>query len=74
MPNAFRRVLKWGARKGTKSSKMFGKEHAARKRGIWSMTELAKQIPCSVPSLYFAIERPSRYSRVYARIRELTGL
>lgn len=47
---------------------------AARVRGIWSMTELARRIPCSVPSLYFAIERPTRYGRVYRRIKELTGL
>jgi len=47
---------------------------ACVKRGLGTITELAKQVPCSLTSIYFAMERPSRYPRVFARIRELTGL
>lgn len=46
---------------------------SARANGIWSFKELARRVPCSVTSIYFAIERPSRYPRVRARIKELTG-
>jgi len=48
--------------------------NAARKAGIWNFRELARRVPCSVTSIYLAIERPSRYPRVHAKIMELTGL
>ena len=47
---------------------------AAIPRGIPTITELARRVPCSIPSIYFALERPSRFSRVRRRIKELTGL
>ena len=39
-----------------------------RIRGI---TGLAKLVPCSREAVYFAIERPGRYGRVYQRIEEI---
>ena len=39
--------------------------------GIGTITKLASLVPCSTPVIYFAIERPTRYSRVYSRILEI---
>ena len=39
--------------------------------GIFSIAELARQVPCARVSIYFAIERPSRFPKVTSRIKEL---
>lgn len=39
--------------------------------GILTVQELADKIGCSRESIYFAIERPTRYSRVYSKIQEV---
>ena len=43
----------------------------AAKVEIFSIAELARRVPCSVPSIYFAIERPSRFGRVTRRLEEI---
>ena len=45
----------------------------AAAKGIFSISELARQIKCSRESIYFAIERPGRYPKVTARIEQLLG-
>jgi len=47
---------------------------AAKKKGIRSISELARKARCSREAVYFAIERPSRYPRVFATLRRLTDL
>ncbi len=47
---------------------------AAKKKGIRNFAELAKLVPCSRPAVFFAIERPSRFPIVYARIREIVKI
>jgi hypothetical protein len=42
----------------------------AAQRGIVSLAALARRIGCSRPVIYFALENPKRYSRVYGRILE----
>jgi len=39
--------------------------------GFLTMGSLAARIGCSRPSIYFALERPSRYPRVYQKILEV---
>ncbi len=41
-------------------------------RGIPTFTALASLVPCSRPTVYFALENPTRYPRVIRRIKELT--
>lgn len=43
----------------------------AAARGILSIAELARRVPCSRPAIYFALEMPHRYSRVARRIKEI---
>lgn len=43
----------------------------AAARGILSIAELARLVPCSRPAIYFALEKPHRFSRVARRIKEL---
>jgi hypothetical protein len=45
----------------------------AATKGIFSLAALARQVGCSRPAVYFAIEKPSRYPRVHRRIVELIG-
>jgi len=39
--------------------------------GFVTLAELARHIGCSRPSIYFAIERPSRYPIVYRKLKEV---
>lgn len=43
----------------------------AAQRGIFSIAELARRVPCARESIYLAIERPSRFPNVVNRIKEL---
>lgn len=43
---------------------------AMAKNEIFTIADLARLIGCSRPAIYFAMERPSRYPRVYAKILE----
>lgn len=45
----------------------------AASKGITSLAELAREIGCSRPGLYFAIERPARYPNLHSRLVELIG-
>lgn len=45
----------------------------AAAKGIFSIAELARQVGCSRPAIYFAIEMPHRYKRVHKRITQLIG-
>lgn len=45
---------------------------SAASRGILSIADLARKVPCSRWSIYFAIEHPARFPRVTKRIKELT--
>lgn len=47
------------------------RKKAARK-GIFTLRELARRVPCSYVALYGAIERPTRFGRVTQRIKEIT--
>lgn len=40
------------------------------RRGVKSIAALARQIGCSRPGIYFAIENPDRFSRLYEKILE----
>lgn len=40
-------------------------------KGIPTITALAKEVNCARPVIYFALENPSRYSRVYREIMEV---
>lgn len=40
-------------------------------RGILTIGDLARQIGCSRPSIYFALERPERYPRVFEKILQV---
>jgi len=44
----------------------------AAARGILSVAQLARLVPCSRVAVYLALENPSRFSRVTKRIKELT--
>lgn len=46
------------------------RKRAARK-DIFTITELARRVPCSVPSIYLALERPSRFGNVTRRLEEI---
>ncbi len=41
------------------------------KNEIFTIADLARAIGCSRPAIYFAIERPSRYPHVYAKLLEV---
>ena len=43
----------------------------AASKGIFTLAELARRIPCSRMAVYFALEKPSRFPRVVRRIKEL---
>lgn len=42
-----------------------------RARKIPTITRLAELVGCSRPAIYFALENPSRFSRVHRRIMEV---
>jgi len=43
----------------------------AASRGILTIAELARRVPCSRVAIYLALERPARFPRVTKRIKEL---
>lgn len=43
----------------------------AAARGLLTVRELATHVGCSRPSIYFAIERPSRFPIVYGKLLEI---
>jgi hypothetical protein len=62
------------------SAKVKRKKHSAElnrlrqraaQKNIFTLTELARRVPCSVTSIYFAVERPSRFGRVTKRLEEI---
>lgn len=55
-----------------KSNRKLLRQRAAAK-GIFSISELARQVNCSREAIYFAIETPSRYPRVHKRLAKLLG-
>jgi len=58
------------------NSKMSPRELRLRvaRHGFASLTELARHIGCSRPVIYLALERPSRYGRVSAKLDELLAI
>jgi DNA-binding XRE family transcriptional regulator len=40
----------------------------ARKKQIWTLSELARRIGCSRQSIYFACKNPRRYPIAHAKI------
>lgn len=46
---------------------------AAAHEDIFNFGELAKKFNCSREAIYFALERPSRYPIVYAKIEALVA-
>ncbi len=45
----------------------------AAAKGILSIAELARLVPCSREAVYFALEKPTRYPRVARRIEEIVS-
>lgn len=46
----------------------------AAARGFLTVGAIARHIGCSRPAIYFAIERPKRYPRVFERLKEALGV
>lgn len=55
----------------TQSHEIAALRRRAARVNIFTIAELARRVPCSVPSIYFAIERPSRFSNVTRRLEEI---
>ena len=55
----------------TRSPELDHLRRRAAQVNIFSIAELARRVPCSIPSVYFAIERPSRFGRVTRRLEEI---
>lgn len=44
----------------------------AAAKGIFTLSELARRAGCARPTVYFAVENPQRYSRVFKKLIAIT--
>jgi hypothetical protein len=58
--------------KVAKVNKKLLRQSCAR-AGIKSFAVLAEHLRCARPSIYFALERPSRYPHLFKKLEEFCG-